>query len=270
MKICIAGKNSIAIDTIKYLLNGLNLNHDNICIITNRTDDGEDTWQPSLKKYSLENELALVDLENIYNIENLLFISLEYDKIIKPNLFKSDKLFNIHFSLLPRYKGMYTSVHPILNGEKNSGVTLHEIDPGIDTGDILFQKSFEINIDDTSRDLYLKYLHYGKELIINNLPFLLNNNYSSKPQGFVNSSYYSKKSIDFNNIIIDLNKTSFEIHNQLRAYIFPEYQLPSLKNNLIKKSVIKDEFIGTKVFTETDEKIILSGIDGFKIEALKK
>ncbi len=270
MKICIAGKNSIAIDTIKHLLNDLNFSDDNICIITNRTDDGEDTWQPSLKKYSLENGLALVDLESIYNIENLLFISLEYDKIIKPNLFKSDKLFNIHFSLLPRYKGMYTSVHPILNGEKNSGVTLHEIDPGIDTGDILFQKSFEINIDDTSRDLYLKYLHYGKELIINNLPFLFNNNYSTKPQGFVNSSYYSKNSIDFNNIIIDLNKTSFEIHNQLRAYIFPEYQLPSLKNNLIKKSVIKDDFIGTKVFTETDGKIILSGIDGFKIEALKK
>ena len=36
MKICIAGKNSIAIDTIKYLLNDLNLSHDNICIITNR------------------------------------------------------------------------------------------------------------------------------------------------------------------------------------------------------------------------------------------
>ena len=54
MKICIAGKNSIAIETIKHLLKGLNVSYDNIYIVTNRTDDGENAWQPSVKKYSLE------------------------------------------------------------------------------------------------------------------------------------------------------------------------------------------------------------------------
>ena len=58
-------------------------------------------------------------------------------EIIKTKNFKSNKLFNLHFSLLPSYKGMHTSAFPILNGEKYSGVTIHKIDNGIDTGDII-------------------------------------------------------------------------------------------------------------------------------------
>ena len=53
---------------------------------------------------------------------------------------------------------MYTSCLPILNGETITGVTLHKIDSGIDTGYIIKQKVFKININDTARDLYLKYL----------------------------------------------------------------------------------------------------------------
>lgn len=46
---------------------------------------------------------------------------VEFDRIIKIDKFKSDKLFNIHFSLLPEYKGMYPSVLPILHNNKCSG-----------------------------------------------------------------------------------------------------------------------------------------------------
>jgi methionyl-tRNA formyltransferase len=60
---------------------------------------------------------------------------------------------------------MYTSAWPILNGEDETGVTLHEIDEGIDTGNIIDQISFPITEDDTARDLYFKYLKYGSMLI---------------------------------------------------------------------------------------------------------
>lgn len=72
--------------------------------------------------------------------DDLIFISLEFDKIVNPDLFKDARLYNIHFSLLPSYKGMYTSAIPILNGEEMVGVTFHEIDKGIDTGNIIAQK----------------------------------------------------------------------------------------------------------------------------------
>ena len=69
---------------------------------------------------------------------------IEFDQIIKPTEFRSNRLFNIHFSYLPEFKGMYTSAIPILQGSTHTGVTLHGIDQGIDTGPIIAQEKFEI------------------------------------------------------------------------------------------------------------------------------
>ena len=52
--ICIAGKNSISIDIIDFLNKELLISYKDICIIPNKTDIGEDLWQPSLRKYALE------------------------------------------------------------------------------------------------------------------------------------------------------------------------------------------------------------------------
>ena len=59
-----------------------------------------------------------------------------------PKNFLNARLYNIHFSYLPAYKGMFTSALPIKNGEVDSGVTLHKIESGIDTGDIIDQIKF--------------------------------------------------------------------------------------------------------------------------------
>jgi len=238
MIICIAGKNNIAVEIAEFVLQRNIVKKDNLYIIINKTDDGIDRWQRSLKKYSNENNLLITSLDEIYNIENLLFLSLEFDQIIKPYLFKSKNLFNIHFSLLPKYKGMFTSIIPILNNETKSGVTLHKIDKGIDTGDIIVQKEFKLYLNDNSRDLYLKYIEYGIELIKNNIKKLIINDYLTKKQNYMNSTYYSKNSIDFKNINIDLNQTAINIHNQIRAYNFREYQIPKLFGTSIFSSKI--------------------------------
>ena len=141
----------------------------------------------------------------MYNIKDLKFFSLEYSQLIKPQLFESNHLVNIHFSLLPAYKGMYTSAHPLLNGE-SSGVTLHKIDSGIDTGDIISQLKFDINLNDTARDLYMKYLLFSLKLFKENFKNILNDNYSTVPQEKINSSYFSKKSIDYSNLKIDFKE----------------------------------------------------------------
>jgi len=204
-------------------------------------------------------------LNDLYELRNLVFVSLEYDKIINVNLFESTRLYNIHFSLLPKYKGMYTSTIPILNGESHSGVTLHEIDNGIDTGRIIDQISFPIQLKDVSRDLYHNYMKYGLELFEKNISHLINKRYNTRDQDNLNASYYSKKSLNYNCIEIDLCKTSFEIYNQIRAFIFPEYQLPEVKGLKICRVVLTKEKIRRSTFKMEKNEIIISGIDGFKI-----
>lgn len=260
--ICIAGKNELAVGALQYLND--NYPNFNYCVIPNKTDDGITGWQPSLIFHAKSLKINVVSLQEVYSIEDLIFLSLEFDSLIKPSLFKSTSLFNIHFSALPKYKGMYTSVLPILYGETSSGVTLHIIDKSIDTGDIIDQMIFPINDKITCKELYHIYLEYGFKLFRKNIKSLLEDKYSSSKQSYQNSSYFSKKSIDFSNIQIDLNKTAFEIHNQFRAFIFRDYQLPIYNEWEIYKTEITQSLSELKPGTllyEDDTHFLLSTID---------
>lgn len=260
--ICVAGKNDIAISVTDYLLK--NYSQYKIVIIPNKNDSGKNGFQQSFRQYAERSGLETISLEACHEINDLVFLSLEFDRIIKPSFFRSKKLFNIHFSLLPAYKGMYTSAWPLLNGEVETGVTLHEIDKGIDTGNIIAQRKFQIENQDTARSIYLKYISYGSRLVIENLDSILKETYSSVPQQAIGSSYYSKSSIKYGNLQIDLNKTASEICRQIRAFTFREYQLPVVHGYPVARTSILEsrsyEPPGT-ILQDTEEFFDISSID---------
>ena len=109
MYICIAGKNQCSIDFVRFV--SKKVDKHKILILPNNTDDGKDNWQPSLKSFAKHNKFKITNIKNLYKIKDLVFISIEYEKIIKPQLFKSKKLFNFHFSLLPKYRGCHTNFY---------------------------------------------------------------------------------------------------------------------------------------------------------------
>ena len=238
MVICIAGKNDIASNALEYLVDKYGSQH--VIVLPNQNDPGFHTWTKSFKQTAIENDVEIVStLEDLYNIKDLVFISIEFDKIIDIKKFNSDQLYNIHFSLLPKYKGVYTSAWHILNAEERAGVTLHMLDNGIDTGDIIDQKSFQLNKTINCRDLYIMFNKYGFELFKKNISRLINKrNITVKRQPFLLSTYYSKSSIDYKNLRINLQKTAFEIDSQIRAFYFPEYQIPKIHNYPVKSSKI--------------------------------
>lgn len=232
MVICVAGKNNISVDVLDYLYQNNNQRYQ-LCIVCNRNEKGENSWQRSLRFYAEQKGIRECKLEELYDIEELIFLSMEFDTIITPNAFKSHRLYNVHFSLLPQYKGMYTSAVPILNGEQYVGVTVHRIDSGIDTGDIIDQVKFELEEEWTSRDLYLQYIKRGTELVINNLEDIIQEKDKAYPQASANATYYSKKYIDYSNVTIDLRQTAEGIKRQIRAFAFREYQMPSVLGHAI-------------------------------------
>jgi len=148
--VCIAGKNMCGINFLKFLLK--KIPKEKILACPNKKDNGKDDWQLSFKKFAKSSNIKIVKLEKLYNIKNLIFISIEYEQLININLFRSKKLFNFHFSLLPKYRGCHTNFYQVFNGEKYSGVTLHKIDNGIDTGPIGAKIRFKINPRDTAKD----------------------------------------------------------------------------------------------------------------------
>jgi methionyl-tRNA formyltransferase len=89
---------------------------------------------------------------------------------------------NVHASLLPRWRGAAPIQAAILHGDQTSGVTIMRMDPGIDTGPILSQKSIPILPDDTSASLGQRLAELGAELLAQTLPGYLNGEIKPIPQ----------------------------------------------------------------------------------------
>jgi methionyl-tRNA formyltransferase len=260
--VCIAGKQQVAVSAAAHLR--LAFPDLALCIVPTAGDNGHDNWQPSLRKWAAGAVVPTATLDELFPIENLLFVSLQFDQILRPAKFKTRRLYNIHFSHLPEYKGMYTAIWPILEGRGYSGATLHHIDAGIDTGDIIAQEKIAIEPDLTSRGLYMKCVDASGRLFREHFPKLLSGAFSSRPQPAEGSTYRSMRSLDLRNVALDLNQTAACIRDQIRAYTFPEYQLPLAFGHPVSASTITGARSTGKpgsVVLEHSDRIEISTVD---------
>jgi methionyl-tRNA formyltransferase len=234
--ICIAGKNRIAVNALKCFKF---IDSVDIFICPVDGDNGINGWQPSLRAAASKDNIPTLSLNNAYQQQNLTFLSLEFDKILVVEKFRPGTfLLNTHFSLLPAYKGCFTSIWPIYYGEEKTGVTLHEIDNGIDTGPIIDQEEVKIEPDTTSRQLYEELQDAALNLLQRNVHLIVENKYSSRPQSSDSSSYYSRKSLSKIPVEIDCNATAWQIKNKVNAFYFPEYQTATFIGYNIKACTI--------------------------------
>lgn len=140
-------------------------------------------------------------------------------------------MYNIHFSALPRHRGVATAIWPILNGDETAGVTFHEIESGIDTGNILAQRNFPIPSHYSARDLYFRFMDEGLKLVLEQVKKIIESfpeKLKGEPQNEEHASYHSRKDIDFNYIEKFLEYSAEGVSRYLRAFSFFEYQLPCI------------------------------------------
>jgi len=83
-----------------------------------------------------------------------VFISVLYLHLLGMDYIKQRRCYNFHPGILPHYRGSGTCSWVIINGEKEAGVTLHQIDPGIDTGPLIHIDTFPINEKSTAESIF--------------------------------------------------------------------------------------------------------------------
>ncbi|MBO4340645.1 MAG: hypothetical protein J5835_04370 [Bacteroidales bacterium] len=262
MRICVGGKNEIAISVCEYLAGRFPVSQ--LYVVPARCDGGEDTFQRSLKKYALGRGITVTTLDEVCKWEDLVFFSVEFDRILDVRKFRSDRLFNIHLSLLPKYKGVYTSALPILNGDSETGVTFHRIERGIDTGDIIAQRTLKIEDEETCESLMSKLYRAGAALVIENIDRVILGKYSARRQPLRGSSYYSKSAIDYAHLEVDLNQTADYIDRQIRAYHFRAYQLPVVFGHPIMHAAFttdKSSLPPGRIISESETMLRISTVD---------
>ena len=165
-----------------------------------------------------------------------IIISINYMFIIKKNVINIAKglCFNIHGSLLPKYRGRTPHVWAIINNEEITGITAHIIDEGCDTGPIIEQIKVAINKEDTGWDILEKYKKLYIPLVESVLNKYSNNKLDIFPQDEKNATIFPKRTPDDG--LINWNWNSKRIINWVRAQSKPYPGAFSFYNN--KKIII--------------------------------
>ncbi|MCX7956901.1 MAG: methionyl-tRNA formyltransferase [Endomicrobia bacterium] len=180
-----------------------------------------------VKKFAMDNILEVLTPEDINNEVLISMIRKElidlsvvvsYGKIIPQSIIDIHRLgiINVHFSLLPRYRGAAPIQWALINGEYKTGVTIFWLNNEMDAGDIFLQKEQIIDNTDNYYSLSAKLVEIGKNLLEDTIKNIISGKIIRIPQ--VGDPTYAPL-IKKENGIINWNITSFRIHNLVRALV---------------------------------------------------
>jgi len=146
-----------------------------------------------------------------------IFIVAAFGQILSQEILDMPKYgcVNIHASLLPEYRGASPIQHVIIDGCEKTGVTIMQMDAGIDTGDILYRKEIPILADDTYETLHDKLMVLGGEAVTEALPLLERGQLTPEKQDDSHSSYAPLIGKEMGKI--DFSRTAEEIERLVRG-----------------------------------------------------
>ena len=162
------------------------------------------------------------EYEHILEMNPDIIITCAYGQIIPSILLDTPKYkaINVHASLLPKLRGGSPLHKCIIDGYKETGVTIMYMAPGMDDGDIITQRSVEIKDTDNVGIIHDKLSIMGRDLLLETLPNIFSGNITRTKQdpNEVTYAYNIKREEEK----IDFNKTAREVFNQIRGmYPFP-------------------------------------------------
>ena len=220
-------------------------------------DLGFDVYQPS----SLKDPKTC---QEISELKPSLIIVAAYGKLIPKELLSIPQYgcWNLHPSLLPEYRGPSPVVSAILDGKTSTGVTLMQMDEGLDTGPIIDQEKLKLNITGSAKEFTEKLFAMGGELLIKNLPNLINGNMILRQQ--TNSLATTTKLVKKSDGLINWKDTAEHIIRMERAYrnwpgIYTKWknktiqilEIKNIKSDQVYESPGKVEKLENKLIVQT-------------------
>ena len=178
-----------------------------------------------VKLYAEENNLLVIQPEDFSELENQerfallksdVMVVAAYGQILPKNTLQTPRLgcLNIHASLLPRWRGAAPIERAILAGDKETGISIMQMNEGLDTGNVLLEKKYLISEFETSQTLTDNLSSLGADTIIEALSNL--SDLKARPQNNNNASYAKK--ILKNEAQIDWNQSAETISRIIRAF----------------------------------------------------
>ncbi len=172
--------------------------------------NGIPVYQPA----SLKNEDAL---DIIASLKPDLIVVVAYGKILPLEILNCCKYgcINVHASLLPKYRGAAPIQWSVINGDKKTGVTVMQMNEGLDTGDMLLVRETEIGENETSAELFERLSIIGAQALIDTIKLMEADNLSpvKQPEGDFGYAEKITKALS----PIDWKMSALQIHNLVRG-----------------------------------------------------
>lgn len=184
--------------------------------------------QPSpVKVLAAESNLAVLQperardpsfIEVLSSLKPDLVIVAAYGQILPKSILDLPRFgcLNVHASLLPKYRGAAPIQWAILNDEPETGVTIMKMDEGLDTGDIVSQRTAPIDPDDDARTMHDKLARLGATLLIESIPDYVGGRTVPRPQPPAGASYARK--IRKEDGLLDWGLPARTVWNRIRAF----------------------------------------------------
>lgn len=172
---------------------------------------------PCLKPDKLDEEF-IKNLKPSCLEPNCLFIVVAYGKIMPEELLNLPKLgsLNIHYSLLPKYRGASPVESAILNGDIETGISIQKMIFKMDAGPIVAQEKVLILPDEKASELRSRLIKIGGELLVKTLPDFTEDKISLIPQDETKATHCKK--IKKEDGLINLDDDAIKNYNKFRAY----------------------------------------------------
>ncbi|MEY0215905.1 bifunctional UDP-4-amino-4-deoxy-L-arabinose formyltransferase/UDP-glucuronic acid oxidase ArnA [Providencia rettgeri] len=199
-------------------------------VFTHTDDPNENHFYSSVARLSADMELPVFAPENVNHplwIERIremkpdVIFSFYYRDMLSEELLAiaPKGAFNLHGSLLPKYRGRAPINWALLKGESETGVTLHKMVAKADAGDILAQEKVVITDTDTSLTLHAKVREAAEVLLNKTLPLIEAGSYKSVAQDESQATYFGRRTAEDG--LINWNNSAKEVNCLIRAVTEP-------------------------------------------------
>ena len=200
-------------------------------VVTHRDSPGENIWFESVAALTGRNGIACATPDDpnvpefVSRIRSLapgFLFSFYYRQVLKPELLALAPrgAFNMHGSLLPKYRGRVPVNWAIINGERETGATLHEMAAKPDAGRIVDQQSVPILPDDMALEVFNKVTVAAEIVLDRSLPGLLSGTAQLRPQDLSQGGYFGPRRPEDGRI--DWSQAARKVHDLVRA-VAPPY-----------------------------------------------
>lgn len=190
---------------------------------------GQVCTPPPVKVLALQHGLCVLqpvnfkdqaDVDQLAGLTPDLLLVAAYGLILPQNVLDIPTYgaFNVHASLLPEYRGAAPIHRAIIEGRHATGITIMRMEKGLDTGDILLQRSRAIGVEDTAQSLHDELAEMGGRLLVDALDKMRQGRLVRIPQDHARATYAAKLSKEEG--CVDWNQPAWTVHNRIRG-LFP-------------------------------------------------